>query len=226
MSNLLKIVNMEKKYEDTKVLNDINFSMDGNETLAIIGPSGGGKTTLLRSIVGLDGDYSGKISLEGLELKKGSINGEIGIVFQDFNLFPHMSVGENILLAYRKKFGKNVELEREKLRDILTSLGIEDKEDKFPFELSGGQKQRVAIGRALILEPKLLCFDEPTSALDPVSTNKIVNVIKDINLKGTGVLVITHDMEFARKVADRIIFLDKGYMVESDESIEEFMFGN
>lgn len=226
MSNLLKIVNMEKKYEDTKVLNDINFSMDGNETLAIIGPSGGGKTTLLRSIVGLDGDYSGKISLEGLELKKGSINGEIGIVFQDFNLFPHMSVGENILLAYRKKFGKNLELEREKLKDILTSLGIEDKEDKFPFELSGGQKQRVAIGRALILEPKLLCFDEPTSALDPVSTNKIVNVIKDINLKGTGVLVITHDMEFARKVADRIIFLDKGYMVESDESIEEFMFGN
>ena len=185
-----------------------------------MGPSGGGKTTLLRSINYLEKCESGSIYLgNNYLLKDGryaskqdlkAIRRNIGLVFQNFNLFPHLSVIENITEAPTRVLGIAKEKATQDALNILGFLGLSDKANSYPYELSGGQKQRVAIGRALALNPKLMCFDEPTSALDPALTDDVANLIKSLKVKGMSMLIITHDMEFAKKVADRIVSMDQG----------------
>lgn len=190
----------------------------------LVGPSGGGKTTLLRIINMLERCHSGYIEVNGRVLcndgryidKKSmmEISKDVGMVFQNFNLFPHKSVIENIIEGPMRVLKKSKEQSKSEAREILSFLGLSEKEDSYPHQLSGGQKQRVAIGRALAMEPKLMCFDEPTSALDPELTEEVANVIKMLSKKGMTMLIITHDMTFAEKVASRIISMDNGEIVE------------
>lgn len=222
---MLKIEGLRKRFGHVEVLKGIDLELSKGEVLVIVGPSGGGKTTLLRSINCLEKCEEGSIIIDGKHLmhdgvyvdknQMKEIRKQIGMVFQNFNLFPHMSVLENIIEAPTKVLGLSKEEAITKAREILMFLGLSDKENSYPFELSGGQKQRVAIGRAFILGPKLMCFDEPTSALDPALTDEVAKVIKDLSYKGMSMLVITHDMEFAKKVAHRIISIDQGVIIES-----------
>lgn len=221
---MLKIEGLRKKFGHTEVLKGVNLEVLKGEILVIVGPSGGGKTTLLRTINYLEKCDSGTISIDGQYLVNQGIYADknslkeirkmVGMVFQSFNLFPHMSVLENIIEAPIRVFGKNRIESENKAREILQFLGLSDKEKCYPFELSGGQRQRVAIARALALEPKLMCFDEPTSALDPTLTDEVAKVIKSLSGKGMSMLIITHDMEFAKKVADRIVSIDHGVILE------------
>ncbi|MBD7912314.1 MULTISPECIES: amino acid ABC transporter ATP-binding protein [Clostridium] len=221
---MLKITGLRKSFKNTEVLKGVDLTVKAGETLVIVGPSGGGKTTLLRCVNALEKADKGTIEINGKKLcyegkyvdKNGlkDIRRDVGMVFQGYNLFPHMSVLENLIEAPQRVFGVSKEKAIENSREILGFLGLSDKENNYPFELSGGQKQRVAIGRALALEPKLMCFDEPTSALDPSLTDEVGKLIKSLNLKGMSNLIITHDMEFAKKVADRIFSMDKGVLKE------------
>lgn len=221
---MLKISNLKKSFGDTEVLKGVNLEIAPGEILVIVGPSGGGKTTLLRCVNALETADDGSIEINGKVLcnngkiidKKAlkDIRREIGLVFQGFNLFPHMSVLQNLIEAPQRVFGVEKEEAVKKAKDILGFLGLLDKADNYPCELSGGQRQRVAIGRALALEPKLMCFDEPTSALDPGLTDEVAKLIKSLSAKGMSMLIITHDMDFAKKVADRILSMDKGTLVE------------
>lgn len=222
---MLKVEGLEKYYGKNKVLKGVNFENKEGEITVIVGPSGGGKTTFLRCICGLTNPDSGSISINNNYLcKDGRVAGkkellqirkDIGLVFQNFNLFPHMSVLENIAEAPRVVLGLSPEEAKNRAKEILGFLGLEDKQANYPFELSGGQKQRVAIGRALAMEPKLICFDEPTSALDPSMTGEVANVIKKLSLeKSMTVLIITHDMSFATMVAHKIFSMDNGVLKE------------
>ncbi len=221
---MLKIQGLRKSFGDIEVLKGVNLELKTGEILVIVGPSGGGKTTLLRSINYLEKCNAGTIEIdgkylmhEGVYASKGElkeIRKMIGMVFQGFNLFPHMSVLENIIEAPTRVFGKPKAKAIKEAQDILGFLGLTEKENSYPFELSGGQKQRVAIARALALEPKLMCFDEPTSALDPALTDEVAKVIKSLSQKGMSTLIITHDMEFAKKAADRIISIDNGIIID------------
>ncbi|MDS0524594.1 amino acid ABC transporter ATP-binding protein [Clostridium sp. SHJSY1] len=221
---MLKITGLKKSFKKTEVLKGINLTINHGETLVIVGPSGGGKTTLLRCVNALEKADGGTIEINGKTLcdngkyadKNGlkDIRKDVGLVFQGYNLFPHMNVLENLIEAPQRVFGVSKEDATKKAREILGFLGLRDKETNYPFELSGGQKQRVAIARALTLEPKLMCFDEPTSALDPSLTDEVANIIKSLNNKGMSNLIITHDMDFAKKVADRIFSMDKGLLKE------------
>ena len=221
---MLKIEGLHKHFGNIHVLKGVDLELVTGEILVIVGPSGGGKTTLLRSINCLESCQKGSIAIEGKYLLKDGIYANradlkafrkmIGMVFQGFNLFPHMSVLENVIEAPIKVLGLSKEVAVSKAREILNFLGLSEKENSYPFELSGGQKQRVAIGRALALEPKLMCFDEPTSALDPTLTDEVAKVIKSLSDKGMSMLIITHDMEFAKKVADRIVSIDNGVIIE------------
>lgn len=221
---MLHIENLHKSFGSNAVLQGVNLHIYPGEILVIVGPSGGGKTTLLRSINYLEKCDAGSISLgeryllkDGIysppqELKK--IRQDIGLVFQNFNLFPHLSILENIIEAPIHVLGISKEKATQNALNILTFLGLSDKANQYPFQLSGGQKQRVAIGRALALNPKLMCFDEPTSALDPALTDDIANLIKSLKGQGMSMLIITHDMTFAEKVADRIVSMEQGQIVE------------
>ena len=219
---MLKVSGLTKSFGKVEVLKGVDLEIKSGEILVVVGPSGGGKTTLLRCINALEEADSGDIEINGKELchsgkyidKKGlkDIRRDIGLVFQGFNLFPHMSVLENLIEAPQKVLGIKREVAINK--EILGFLGLEDKINSYPFQLSGGQKQRVAIGRALALEPKLICFDEPTSALDPGLTDEVAKLIKSLSLTGMATLIITHDMDFAKKVADRIVSMDKGKLIE------------
>ncbi|MHC1684193.1 MAG: amino acid ABC transporter ATP-binding protein [Clostridiaceae bacterium] len=222
---MLRVENLEKSFNKTKVLKGVDLTLKAGEITVIVGPSGGGKTTLLRCINGLTAPDNGSIIINGKYLFKDGkasskkeeieIRKDIGLVFQSFNLFPHMSVLENIVEAPRVVLGKAKEDCEKDAKEILGFLGLADKADNYPYELSGGQKQRVAIGRALAMSPKLLCFDEPTSALDPSMTGEVANLIRRLSKeKSMSVLIITHDMTFATNVADRILSMSEGILKE------------
>lgn len=221
---MLKLRKIKKSFGNLDVLKSIDLDIDEKEIVVLVGPSGGGKTTLLRIINMLERCHSGYIEVNGRVLcndgryidKKSmmEISKDVGMVFQNFNLFPHKSVIENIIEGPMRVLKKSKEQSKSEAREILSFLGLSEKEDSYPHQLSGGQKQRVAIGRDLAMEPKLMCFDEPTSALDPELTEEVANVIKMLRKKGMTMLIITHDMTFAEKVASRIISMDNGEIVE------------
>ena len=221
---MLKLRKIKKSFGNLDVLKSIDLDIDEKEIVVLVGPSGGGKTTLLRIINMLERCHSGYIEVNGRVLcndgryidKKSmmEISKDVGMVFQNFNLFPHKSVIENIIEGPMRVLKKSKEQSKSEAREILSFLGLSEKEDSYPHQLSGGQKQRVAIGRALAMEPKLMCFDEPTSSLDPELTEEVANVIKMLSKKGMTMLIITHDMTFAEKVASRIISMDNGEIVE------------
>lgn len=208
---LLEIENLKKSFEDLDVLHDISLGVEEGEVVAIIGPSGSGKSTLLRCCTGLEQADSGTIHYEG----------SYGLVFQNFNLFPHYSVLKNIMdapISVQKQSKKEAEKEA---RRLLEKMGLGDKADVYPCQLSGGQQQRVAIARALALKPSILFFDEPTSALDPELTGEILKVIRELAEEKMTMVIVTHEMSFARDVADRVIFMDGGYIIEQGDPKEE-----
>ncbi len=207
---LLEIENLKKSFEDLDVLHDISLGVEEGEVVAIIGPSGSGKSTLLRCCTGLEQVDSGTIHYEG----------SYGLVFQNFNLFPHYSVLKNIMdapVSVQKQSKKEAEKEA---RRLLEKMGLGDKADVYPCQLSGGQQQRVAIARALALKPSILFFDEPTSALDPELTGEILKVIRELAEEKMTMVIVTHEMSFARDVADRVIFMDGGYIIEQGDPKE------
>jgi polar amino acid transport system ATP-binding protein len=221
---MLKIRNLKKSFGNTQVLKGINLEIKKGEILVVVGNSGGGKTTLLRCVNELEHCDEGDIEINGKVLCKNGkyvgkkelkeIRKDIGLVFQNFNLFPHMTVLENLIEAPQKVLGWKKDDAIKKAEETLGFLNLIEKKNNYPFELSGGQKQRVAIGRALVLEPKIMCFDEPTSALDPGLTGEVANLIKSLSTKGMSMMIITHDMEFAKDVSDRIVSMDKGQLQE------------
>lgn len=207
---LLEIENLKKSFEDLDVLHDISLGVEEGEVVAIIGPSGSGKSTLLRCCTGLEQADSETIHYEG----------SYGLVFQNFNLFPHYSVLKNIMdapVSVQKQSKKEAEKEA---RRLLEKMGLGDKADVYPCQLSGGQQQRVAIARALALKPSILFFDEPTSALDPELTGEILKVIRELAEEKMTMVIVTHEMSFARDVADRVIFMDGGYIIEQGDPKE------
>ena len=221
---MLKVEGLYKSFGKTEVLKGVDLHIQPGEIVVVVGASGGGKTTLLRSINYLEKCSKGSIQIAGEYLLKDGvyvpkdkirdIRKNIGLVFQGFNLFPHKSVIENLIEAPIRVLKEKPEEAKKKAMDILNFLGLGDKAQNYPYELSGGQKQRVAIGRALALKPKLMCFDEPTSALDPALTGEVAKLIKSLSGEGMAMLIITHDMEFAKMVADRIVSMDKGIILE------------
>lgn len=224
---MIKIENLSKSFGELEVLKGINTEIKAGEVVALIGPSGSGKSTLLRCINLLETPTKGKVYFDGVDLTSPNGNlimmrQKIGMVFQHFHLFPHMTVLENITYAPIKV--KKIAIEDAKLKamELLARVGLSDKADSYPSRLSGGQKQRVAIARALAMEPELMLFDEPTSALDPEMVKEVLEVIQSLAHTGMTMAIVTHEMNFARKVADRILFLDGGILVE--ESAPEQFF--
>jgi len=244
--SVLEIKNISKSFGSTQVLRSIDFSLEKGEVIAIIGSSGSGKTTLLRCINFLEIPNSGSIAVNGetlfdaqdpetqkeSEIRKKRLH--FGLVFQSFNLFPQYTALQNVMLARQllatespdyKHNKKAIEKEiHDQAVDLLGQVGLSDKMDLYPHQLSGGQQQRVAIARALAMSPDILCFDEPTSALDPELTGEVLKVIKSLADKDTTMIIVTHEMQFAREVADKILFMDGGYVVES--GTPEEVFGN
>ncbi len=214
--SLLEVKNLKKSFDDNVVLKDISLSVEKGEVLAIIGPSGSGKSTLLRCITDLEQEDSGIIDFDGT----------FGLVFQNFNLFPHHSVMKNITNAPIKVQKRNKDEVINHANDLLKKMGLEDKADAYPCELSGGQQQRVSIARALAMNPDILFFDEPTSALDPELTGEILTVIKELAAEKMTMVIVTHEMAFARNVADTIIFMDGGVIVEQGTPDEVFSSDN
>lgn len=226
---VLEMKNITKRYGDNTVLSDINLTVSEGETVAIIGPSGSGKSTLLRCVNALVKITSGTITVDGEYLaheEKGKtvypkektirkICTEIGMVFQHFNLFPHMTCLENISFAPINVKGESKDKVTAKAKELLKLVGLENKANSYPSQLSGGQKQRIAIARGLAMEPSIMLFDEPTSALDPEITGEVLAVMKKLAESKTTMLVVTHEMGFAKEVADRVIFMDDGKIVES-----------
>lgn len=235
---VLEVDGLNKSFGGKQVLKDISFQMKVGEILTIIGPSGAGKTTILRCINSLEECDSGTIKIDGEYLCKDngnksiyanpkemkSIRKKIGLVFQNYNLFPHMSVMQNIIEAPVNVFGISKREAIDKALELLRIMELEDKRDSYPFELSGGQKQRVAIARACALNPKIMCLDEPTSALDPELREGIANIIERLANNNMSILIITHDMAFAERVADKIIFMEDGKIAQ--EGKKEDFFNN
>jgi glutamine transport system ATP-binding protein len=226
---MIKAENLKKSFGDNVVLKDISVTVKPQEVVVVIGPSGSGKSTFLRCLNLLESITDGHVFIEGIDItdKKTNINEvrtEVGMVFQQFNLFPHKTVMENIMLAPMKVRKKNSEQARIKGMELLEKVGMADKADAYPDSLSGGQKQRVAIARALAMEPNIMLFDEPTSALDPEMVGEVLEVMKQLAREGMTMVVVTHEMGFAREVGDRVIFMDGGYIVE--ENTPEQIFDN
>lgn len=227
MSTLIRIDNLSKYYGNFRALNKINLAVKEGEVVCIIGPSGSGKSTLIRCINFLEEfDSSGRVMVDNIHVQKGknldSVRAEVGMVFQSFNLFPHLTVKENIMLAPLRIRKCSKELAAERASELLERVGIRQQIDKYPGQLSGGQQQRVAIARALAMDPKVLLFDEPTSALDPEMVGEVLDVMKEVAKTGVTMIVVTHEMGFARKVADRVIFMDGGELVEQGTAEEVF----
>lgn len=210
--SLLEINHIKKSFDGVEVLKDISLKVNEGEVLAIIGPSGSGKSTLLRCATDLEIPDGGEIHYEG----------RFGLVFQNFNLFPHFSVMRNITDAPLKVQKRGKEEVLKEARALLKKMGLEDKENAYPYQLSGGQQQRVSIARALAMNPQILFFDEPTSALDPELTGEILKVIKDLAAENMTMVIVTHEMNFAKNVADYIIFMDKGVIAEQGTPEEVF----
>ena len=235
--SLIRTENLSKRFGDLEVLSDINMTVNPGEVVVIIGASGAGKSTFLRSLNTLETITSGKIYVED-ELFVHAENGEIidsmdkekhkalllemGMVFQRFNLFPHKTAKENLMLAPINVRGLSPEEAEKKALALLERVGLSDKADVYPSKLSGGQQQRVAIARALAMEPKLMLFDEPTSALDPELVGEVLNVMKDLASQGMTMIVVTHEMGFAREVADRVVFMADGIILEEGPPEEIF----
>lgn len=235
---ILKVEHLKKSFGDNHVLKDISFDLNEGEVLSIIGPSGSGKSTLLRCITQLETLDAGTVCVNGKDMivgvdKKGlakyapaSVLREIrlstGLVFQNFNLFPHLTVLQNLCLAPVRVLGDDRKEARAMGRFLLKRMGLEGKEKAYPCELSGGQQQRVSIARALAMNPKILFFDEPTSALDPELTGEVLKIIKDLAVDRMTMVIVTHEMAFARDVANKVVFMDKGVIVE--QGTPEFVF--
>ncbi|MBS8266804.1 amino acid ABC transporter ATP-binding protein [Mesobacillus boroniphilus] len=224
---MIKVANLQKSFGSHKVLNGINVVVQPQEVVVVIGPSGSGKSTFLRCINLLETITDGRVLIEDIDITdKGTdinkVREEVGMVFQHFNLFPHKTVIENIMLAPLKVRGVSEQQARAKGVELLKKVGLEDKAEAYPDSLSGGQKQRVAIARALAMEPKIMLFDEPTSALDPEMVGEVLEVIKQLAREGMTMVVVTHEMGFAREVGDRVIFMDGGLVVEENKPHEIF----
>ena len=230
MSNkkMIEVQNLQKKFGDNLVLKDISESVEQGQVICVIGPSGSGKSTFLRCLNVLERPTGGKVIFEGKDLthisekELDSLREKMGMVFQGFNLFPNMSVLENIKLAPMKV--KNVdEVQAEKTaKELLAKVGLADKANQFPDSLSGGQKQRVAIARALAMDPEVMLFDEPTSALDPEMVGEVLKVMRDLADSGMTMVVVTHEMGFAKEVASRVMFMDEGRIIEQAPPQEFF----
>jgi len=227
MENIIQLNNVNKWFGDFHVLKDINFEVSEKEKVVICGPSGSGKSTLIRCINRLEEHQKGEIIVDGMALDENTknisaIRSEVGMVFQQFNLFPHLSILENCTLAQiwvKKKTKKDSEI---LAMDYLKKVQIEDQALKFPGQLSGGQQQRAAIARALCMEPKIMLFDEPTSALDPEMIKEVLDVMVDLAKGGMTMCVVTHEMGFAKEVADRVVFMDEGNIVEAKKTNDFF----
>ena len=224
--SVISAKNIVKSFGKLEVLKDVSLEINEGEVVALIGPSGSGKSTLLRSLIHLETVDKGTISIEGETVVKNGIYQKnnafqkLGMVFQNFNLFPHKSVLENITLAPMLVNGETREEAEASALKLLESVGLSDKVDAYPYQLSGGQQQRVAIARALAMKPRAMLFDEPTSALDPELTGEILKVIRDLAAKDMTMVIVTHEIEFAKNVADRIIFMAGGYIVEEGSAAE------
>ena len=232
MDPLVKIVDLYKNYGTLEVLKGISTTVEKGEKLSIIGPSGSGKTTLLRCINFLEKPTSGHIYVDNTLIGEKEVNGkyvhlsdkelakeraEIGFVFQRFNLFPHLTALENVTIAPRKVLGLNNDEANEIAADMLEKVGLSHKSNEYPERLSGGQQQRVAIARALGMQPKLMLFDEATSALDPELIGEVLKVMRQLAEEGRTMIVVTHEIQFAEEVSDRVIFMDEGIIVEEDD---------
>jgi glutamine transport system ATP-binding protein len=224
---MISVKGLKKSYGDLEVLKDISIDISPKEVVVVIGPSGSGKSTFLRCLNMLETISGGHVIIDGIDLadKKTDINKvrtEVGMVFQQFNLFPHKTVLENITLSpiIVRKWSK--EKAEKKAMELLEKVGLSDKAHVYPNSLSGGQKQRVAIARALAMEPKVMLFDEPTSALDPEMVGEVLEVMKQLAQEGMTMVVVTHEMGFAREVGDRVVFMDGGYIVEENTPKELF----
>ena len=225
--SIIKTNDVKKWFGDFQALKGISMEVQEGEVLVICGPSGSGKSTFIRCINRLEQHQEGEIIVDGIELTNDlknieAIRSEVGMVFQSFNLFPHLTVMQNITLApiwVRKKSRSESE---EKAMELLTRVAIPEQASKFPGQLSGGQQQRVAIARALAMEPKIMLFDEPTSALDPEMIKEVLDAMKELALSGMTMIVVTHEMGFAKEVADRVMLFDEGLMVEENTPTEFF----
>lgn len=224
---LLTINNVVKRFDDTTILDGISFSVKKSEVIVIVGPSGCGKSTLLRCINALEPIQEGSITLDGDVIERNSktlplLRQRIGMVFQSYDLFPHLTVLDNILLAPCKVQKRDKEEVKQEAMSLLERVGLKEKAKSYPRELSGGQKQRVAIVRALCMHPEILLFDEVTASLDPEMVREVLDVMLDLAKQGRTMLIVTHEMQFARAIADRIIFLDNGKIVEEATPDEFF----
>ncbi|WP_438313844.1 amino acid ABC transporter ATP-binding protein [Sporosarcina sp. FA9] len=226
---IIQVQNLKKSFGNLEVLKDINVEISEREVVCVIGPSGSGKSTFLRCLNRLEDISGGHVLIAGQDITDktldiNKVRENIGMVFQQFNLFPHMTALQNVMLAPMKLRKSNKGEIEKKALELLSKVGLSDKANVYPGELSGGQKQRVAIARALAMDPNIMLFDEPTSALDPEVVGDVLAVMKQLALEGMTMVVVTHEMGFAREVGDRVLFMDGGYIIE--ENVPEELFNN
>lgn len=224
---LIKVEHLHKQFKNQEVLHDISVEIHKGDVISIIGPSGSGKSTFLRCLNALESPTKGDIFFEGQSVLHSknvdALRQKMGMVFQQFNLFPHMSILDNLTLGPRKLLKKSKEEAEEKAMALLKRVGLEDKAQQFPLQLSGGQQQRVAIVRALAMEPDVMLFDEPTSALDPEMVGEVLQVMRDLAEEKMTMVVVTHEMGFAREVSNRVLFLEDGYFI-TEAALEDFFY--
>jgi polar amino acid transport system ATP-binding protein len=226
---MIRVENLKKSFGKIEVLKDISTVIEEKEVVCVIGPSGSGKSTFLRCLNRLEDITGGHVYIEGIDITDpkvdiNKVRQDVGMVFQQFNLFPHKSVMENITLAPMKLNKGDKKAVTAKAYELLDKVGLREKANAYPGELSGGQKQRVAIARALAMDPKIMLFDEPTSALDPEMVGDVLDVMKQLAIEGMTMVIVTHEMGFAREVGDRVMFIDGGFIVE--ENVPNELFGN
>ncbi|WP_017777544.1 amino acid ABC transporter ATP-binding protein [Paraburkholderia kururiensis] len=218
---MIELLKVSKWYGGHRVLSDCSATISRGEVVVICGPSGSGKSTLIKTVNGLEPVQSGQIVVSGVDVTAkvanlSQLRAKVGMVFQHFELFPHLTVQRNLMLAQRNVLGRSRDEAADKARALLRRVGLGEHEDKYPSQLSGGQQQRVAIARALSMDPVAMLFDEPTSALDPEMVNEVLDVMSTLAQDGMTMLCVTHEMGFAKRVADRILFMDRGAIVEDD----------